>query len=87
MHLVTEERFATVSVEDFGIGIATVHHEKVFEQYYQVTNSSGLGIGLYVSNEIIQQHQGRMWVESTKGVGTTFTFSLPLHTERPSPQQ
>ena len=87
VHLVTEERFATVRVEDFGIGIATVHHEKVFEQYYQVTHSSGLGIGLYVSNEIIQQHQGRMWVESTEGVGTSFTFSLPLHTERPSPQQ
>ncbi len=91
VHLVTEERFATVRVEDFGIGIATVHHEKVFEQYYQVTdqgtNSSGLGIGLYISNEIIQHHQGRMWVESTEGVGTTFTFSLPLHTERPSPQQ
>lgn len=89
--LVTEERFVTVSVEDFGIGIAAVHHDKVFEQYYQVpdqaTNSPGLGIGLYISNEIIKQHQGRMWVESTEGVGTTFKFSLPLHTERPSPKQ
>lgn len=91
VHLVTEERFAMVRVEDFGIGLASVHHEKIFEQYYQVTdqgmNNSGLGIGLYISNEIIKQHQGRMWVESTQGGGTIFTFSVPLHTERPSPQQ
>ncbi len=38
VHLVREERFATVRVENFGIGIATIHHEKVFEQYYQVTD-------------------------------------------------
>jgi PAS domain S-box-containing protein len=83
VHLVTDERLATVRVEDFGIGIAAVHHEKVFEQYYQVTeqvnNTTGLGIGLYISNEIITQHQGRMWVESTEGAGTTVTFCLPLH--------
>ncbi|MDQ6661521.1 MAG: ATP-binding protein, partial [Chloroflexota bacterium] len=89
--LVTEEHSATVSVEDFGIGIATVHHDKVFEHYYQVTdqanNSSGLGIGLYISNEIMKQHRGRMWVESTEGVGTTFKFCLPLHADRPSPKQ
>ncbi|HEX9131121.1 MAG TPA: ATP-binding protein, partial [Ktedonobacteraceae bacterium] len=59
------------------------HHEKIFERFYQVSESdtkhyAGLGIGLYISSEIIKRHQGRIWVESRKGEGSTFAFSLPL---------
>jgi signal transduction histidine kinase len=59
----------------------------IFEQFYQVTdaeekNYPGLGIGLYISCEIVKRHRGQMWVESKKGKGTTFHFSLPLFQER-----
>lgn len=76
------EQEATVSVQDFGIGIAEVHHNKIFERFYQVADPderthSGLGIGLYLSCEIITRHGGKMWVESSKGQGSTFYFTLP----------
>jgi two-component system phosphate regulon sensor histidine kinase PhoR len=78
-----EQETVLVSVQDFGIGIAESHHQKIFEQFYQVTDEiektfPGLGIGLHITGEIIQRHQGRIWVESTKGHGSTFTFTLPL---------
>ena len=72
-----------VSVQDFGIGIGQEHQQKIFERFYQVTDPEektypGLGIGLYLSSEIIRRHEGNMWVESQKGEGATFHFSLPL---------
>lgn len=76
-------RRAIVSIQDFGIGIDQAHHEKIFERFYQVTDPEektypGLGIGLYISSEIVAWHQGRMWVESGKGKGATFFVALPL---------
>ena len=78
-----QRREVTVSVQDFGIGIDKEHQEKVFERFYQVSKPgelpfSGLGIGLYLSSEIIQRHSGRLWVESEKGDGSIFSFTLPL---------
>jgi PAS domain S-box-containing protein len=71
-----------VSVTDFGIGMAKEHLDKVFDRYYRVQEHSvyfqGLGIGLYISNNIIKRHNGNMWVESEKEKGSTFYFSLPL---------
>ncbi len=81
---VTKDREqATVSVQDKGIGIDIIHQQKIFERFYQVTDPMektypGLGIGLYISYEIIQRHHGRMRVKSSKGNGSTFSFSLPL---------
>ena len=74
---------AIVSVQDFGIGIPQAHQERIFEQFYQVTDPEektypGLGIGLYISSEIVKRHGGRLWVESCKGEGSTFYFTLPL---------
>jgi signal transduction histidine kinase len=74
---------AIVSVQDFGIGIDKTHHEKIFERFYQVTDPEektypGLGIGLYISREIVARHHGHMWVESSKGKGSTFFVALPL---------
>ncbi|HSW97076.1 MAG TPA: PAS domain S-box protein [Candidatus Saccharimonadales bacterium] len=74
---------AVVSVKDFGIGIPKDKHQKIFEKLYQVTDPEvktfpGLGMGLYISNEIIKRHSGKMWVSSQKGKGSTFFFSLPL---------
>ena len=78
-----EPEIAGVSVQDFGIGIAEQHHKQVFERFYQVTDPlektfPGLGSGLHISNAIIKRHHGHLWVESKKGEGATFTFTLPL---------
>jgi two-component system sensor histidine kinase VicK len=75
--------FALVSVHDEGMGIKPADLENLFERYYRVESKhtqhiSGFGIGLYLSAEIIQRHDGRIWAESKSGVGSTFYFSLPL---------
>ena len=74
----------TVSVTDDGIGIAKDQQKKIFDRLYQVTDDKektfpGFGMGLYISKEIISRHHGKIWVESEKGKGSTFFFSLPLH--------
>ena len=74
---------AIICVKDFGIGIDDVHHQKIFERFYQVTDPlektyPGLGMGLYISHEIVNRHHGRMWVESRKGEGATFYVALPV---------
>ena len=82
----TDGHNAIVTVQDFGIGIAETHHEKIFERFYQVNDGTektfpGLGIGLYISRQIVKRHHGRLWVESAKGAGATFYVSLPLAME------
>lgn len=74
---------AIVSVQDFGIGIDNPHQKKIFGRFYRVTDKDeqtfpGLGIGLYISFEIIKRHHGEIQVKSTKGKGSTFSFSIPL---------
>jgi PAS domain S-box-containing protein len=70
-----------VSVQDFGIGIETNHIDRIFSRFYRVENlaahMSGLGIGLYISHEIIKRHKGKLWVTSTPGEGSTFFFEIP----------
>jgi len=71
-----------VSFTDFGIGIDKEKRERLFERYYRGEEKSntttGLGIGLYITAEIIKRHGGHVWVESEKGKGSIFYFSLPL---------
>lgn len=72
-----------VGVTDRGIGIDKDQQKKIFDRLYQVTGAKektfpGLGMGLYISKEIMKRHRGSIWVESTKGKGSTFFFSLPL---------
>lgn len=74
---------ARVCVSDEGVGIEPEDQKKLFERYYRVEGShtqtiSGFGIGLYLSAEIIQHHNGQIWVVSRPGKGSTFYFSLPL---------
>jgi len=71
-------------VQDFGIGISTDKLNKVFEQFYRVDGNmqntfSGLGLGLYISAEIIKREGGKIWATSSLGEGSTFCFSLPVH--------
>lgn len=74
---------AVVSVTDEGIGISKEQQKKIFERLYQVTGPRektypGLGMGLYISKEIVKRHRGAIWVEGEKGKGSTFYFSLPI---------
>ncbi|NRF38008.1 PAS domain S-box protein [Pedobacter foliorum] len=76
----------TVRVEDFGVGISIDDQNKVFEQFYRVKGEmqhtfAGLGLGLYISSEIIKREGGKIWVESTKDKGSTFCFCIPVHKE------
>jgi PAS domain S-box-containing protein len=70
-------------VKDFGIGIAEDNLPKVFEQFYRVSGDiqhtfPGLGLGLYISSEIIKRENGRIFVKSKPGIGSEFGFALPL---------
>lgn len=71
-----------VSVTDLGIGLSDDQKEKIFERFYRVEDrkylTSGLGMGLYISAEIIHNHRGEIGVESELGKGSTFYFELPL---------
>jgi PAS domain S-box-containing protein len=78
-----QEKEVRVSVTDEGMGIRPQDKDKLFDRYYRVQSDhtrhiSGFGVGLYLSAEIIQRHEGRIWVDSEKGVGSTFYFTLPL---------
>jgi PAS domain S-box-containing protein len=70
------------SVCDRGIGIPADELSQVFERFHRgrqvsSTNYGGLGLGLYITKQIIERHGGSIWVESKEGQGTTFSFSLP----------
>ena len=73
------------SVTDFGIGIPEDKQSQIFDRFFRVhessQNYSGLGLGLYISAEIINRHNGRVGMESDEGKGSTFWFSLPLVTD------
>lgn len=70
-----------VCVRDYGIGIAPVHAERIFDRYYRVNGSQvsfqGLGIGLYISMQIVLRHEGKLWVESEPNKGSSFYILLP----------
>jgi PAS domain S-box-containing protein len=87
IHLTNEQNYVTVSVRDFGIGIERQYRKKIFERFYQISDEvktfPGLGMGLYISQEIIRRHNGLLWVESKKGKGSTFTFTLPTKKHKP----
>lgn len=69
-----------VSVEDEGAGIPYEYQSKIFNKFVQVDGDQtpgGTGLGLAIAQEIIHAHGGRIWVDSTPGEGSTFTFTLP----------
>lgn len=71
-----------VSVKDKGIGIAAENLNKIFEKYHRIEDHAvqfqGLGIGLFISYEIIQRHNGELWAESEPGKGSAFHFRIPI---------
>jgi len=79
---VAEETQVVVSVRDHGRGIPEHQLASVFERFHQVnatdaTEKGGTGLGLTITRSIVERHGGRIWVESTYGKGTQFSFSLP----------
>jgi PAS domain S-box-containing protein len=75
------EGHAIVSVKDFGIGIPPQHLDDIFNRYFRAnpdSSAGGLGLGLYISKEIIRRHAGDIRAESKEGEGSVFYFSLPL---------
>lgn len=76
-----------VSVKDQGIGLSSAQQKKIFGRFFRAVDPEsssipGLGIGLYISSEIVKYHDGRIWVESEKGKGSTFFFSIPFKSKK-----
>ncbi|MCC7118575.1 MAG: GAF domain-containing sensor histidine kinase [Anaerolineales bacterium] len=80
-----------VIVEDNGIGVPAKDLPHIFERFYQVESHltrkhSGMGLGLSVAKAMIEMHGGKIWAESFEGIGSTFTFVLPINAPEPPKQ-
>jgi signal transduction histidine kinase len=83
MEVETRGNEVWVSVRDTGIGIPPREQERIFDRFYQVEPSltrhfEGMGLGLSIAKGMVELHGGRIWVESVEGMGSSFTFALPL---------
>ena len=83
IHSELQSKFVKVSIEDDGVGIPANELPHIFDRFYQVESHltrrhGGMGLGLSVAKVMIEMHGGRIWAESTEGVGSTFTFLLPV---------
>lgn len=82
------EGVATMSVRDRGIGVAEADQERIFEQFERTDDSrkhaAGLGLGLYITREIVRAHGGTIALESVAGEGSLFEVTLPLLVQAPS---
>lgn len=81
-----------ISVSDTGVGIAPEDQEHIFGEFQQVESCSnrqyeGTGLGLAISKQLVEMHNGRIWVESTLGAGATFYVSLPIGEEDEEPAE
>jgi signal transduction histidine kinase len=76
------EKFIQISVQDTGVGISDDNQKRMFEKFFRVSDTAGhtqgTGLGLVIARRIVLAHGGDMWLESELGVGSTFSFTLPL---------
>lgn len=83
VHTYPSETVLLCGVQDFGFGLSDDVKDKVFKKFFRVNNSqhstiSGLGLGLYITQEILRRQNGKIWVTSVPGEGSEFIFELPL---------
>jgi signal transduction histidine kinase len=76
-----------VAVADTGIGISEADQAEILNEFYQADDSDtrahgGTGLGLAIAKRMVELHGGRLWIESTLGEGSTFSFSLPIRMEQ-----
>ncbi|MBA2250542.1 MAG: PAS domain S-box protein [Chitinophagaceae bacterium] len=81
-HISENKKNVQVDIQDFGIGIKDENKTKVFDRFFRANGKdagmlSSLGLGLYISADIIKRHKGKIWVDSKMGNGSIFHFSLP----------
>ncbi len=87
VRLTASPEAACISVRDRGIGIAPDAQQRIFEQFVRVADPlahTGLGLGLYITKQLIDAHEGSITVESQLGEGSVFTVTLPLGRAGPS---
>ncbi|MBA3675182.1 MAG: HAMP domain-containing histidine kinase, partial [Chitinophagaceae bacterium] len=82
-----ENQHIKLCVTDFGIGIPHEKKSNIFNRFYRVSGDKentfpGLGLGLFISAEIIKRHNGKIYLESTEGKGSTFCFTLPVNIDK-----
>ncbi len=78
VRLLNRDKDILVQVSDTGIGIPEEHLTYIFDAFYRVSRETGgSGLGLVIAKTIVEAHGGKIWVESTPGVGSTFYFTLP----------
>ena len=82
-----ERQFALFSIQDHGIGIPERQHGRIFSRFMRADNTQmydikGTGLGLYLSRELVERHNGRIWFKSVENEGSTFYVALPLYDEQ-----
>jgi PAS domain S-box-containing protein len=82
LSITASNKTVTLRVRDYGVGIPKAHQQNIFDRFYRVPGGhkafSGLGLGLYITHEIVKRHGGEITVESEEGKGSTFVVSFPL---------
>jgi signal transduction histidine kinase len=77
-----EDQKILVEIKDQGIGISSADQQRLFQPYHRVEQDRqsfpGIGLGLAVSKQIVEAHQGRIWIESERGKGSIFKFTIPI---------
>ncbi|WP_129714827.1 PAS domain-containing sensor histidine kinase [Pedobacter sp. SYP-B3415] len=90
VHMSRVSDFVKVSVTDYGLGIAPEDQSKVFDRFFRgqelQKRFSGMGIGLYICDQIVKSHGGTLWVDSVLGKGSTFSFTIPVNGQQSNEQ-
>lgn len=80
----------SLNVRDYGLGIAKKDQQKIFSRFYrtdkvQRSKSQGTGLGLFICDQIVRHHEGKIWVKSKEGKGSTFFLELPVRITQQAP--